>query len=559
MSEINLTDCFSPPEVVHARRICDALGLRPYQRESIESVVAGWNEADITAQLLCLATGLGKTPCIAAMARIELERGGRVLVLAHTDELIDQALDKIQKFGRIKGAKEKASNYAGRFAKCVVGSVQTMSGDLRLKMWPANHFTLVLVDECHRSLSPSYQKILQKFRAGGARVVGVTATADRGDRRSLGEFYQRIAYDYGLLHGVRDGWLIRPIVKTMPLRFDLSGVTVKKTVAGNDFDQTQVAQRLIPFLGAIAEQVRDAVPNGTFMFFMPSVETAQLMSDALNAAGISSEWISGDRDERRQIVADFKKGRYRALCNMAILTEGFDHDRVDTIVCLRPTKIRALFVQIVGRACRPLNEIVPLLGSAPNALERHRIIKGSAKPHYNLIDFLWLHEKHELVKPASLVTEREEVKKKMEGKDGDLLEIEERAERDVLAELEKKIRANEHKAGETIDPLAVASELGDVELADYQPETENDAAEPTANQMRILALNQISTSAVKYRGHATKLIMRIAQRQAAGLATIRQMNFLKQLGVDASLMQRDEAERLMIERTRGVKVEDVGL
>ena len=295
------------------------------------------------------------------------------------------------------------------------------------------------------------------------------------------------------------------------------------------------------------------------MFFMPSVETAQLMSDALIEAGDTSEWISGDREERRQIVADFKRGRYRNLCNMAVLTEGFDHDKVDTIVCLRPTKIRALFVQIVGRACRPLNEIVGRLGSADNALERHRIIKESGKPHYNILDFLWLHDKHELVKPASLVTEREEVKKKMASADGDLIEMEERAERDVLADLEKKIRENEHKQAQTIDPLAVATELGDVELADYQPETQNDAAEPTPNQRRLLQINGIDPSTVKYRGHATKLIMRVAARQAEGLATIHQMNFLKQLGIDASLMKRDEARALMREKMLGVKTEDVGL
>ncbi len=555
---MDLSEAFAPPEVALGRRVCNALGLRPYQRESVESVIIGWEEKDVTAQLLCLATGCGKTPLIAALARIEIERDGRVLVLAHTDELIDQALQKIERFGKIKGAKEKASNYAGRYAKCVVGSVQTMSGEIRLKMWPSNHFTLILVDECHRSLSPSYQKILNKFRAGGARIVGVTATADRGDKRSLGEFYQRIAFDYSILHAVRDGWLIRPIVKTLPLQLDVSGVGVKKTAAGTDFDQGAIAEKLKPLLGAIATQVVAASPGKIRMFFMPSVETAQMMSDSLNAVGSSSEWISGDREERRQIVADFKRGKYENLANMAVLTEGFDYDKVSVIVCLRPTKIRALFVQIVGRACRPLDEIVAGLNSADNAAIRHRIIRESSKPHYTILDFLWLHEKHEMVKPASLVTERDEVKKRMAA-DGDLMEMEERAERDVLADLEKKIRENQHKESQTLDPLAIASELCDVELADYAPETQLDAAEPTPMQLGKLRANGIDSTKIKYRGHATKLIMRIVQRQAEGLSTIRQMNFFKTLGIDVSLMKREDAQRMMDERTRGIPVEDVGL
>lgn len=557
MTSEDLADYFTDPEVLRVRRIVTELGLRPYQGEGIARSEEGWREEGVIAQLLCMATGLGKTPTMAALARIEIDRGGRVLVLAHTDELIDQALDKITRFGRIQARKEKAQNYAGRHARCVVGSVQTMSGDLRLSMWPKNHFTLILVDEAHRSLAVSYQKILKKFQSGGARVIGVTATADRGDRRSLGEFYQKIAFDYSLLHGVRDGWLIRPMVKRMPLRIDLAKLKTKQTALGSDFDQTDVAQRLIPFLGAIAEQVKAAVPSGTFMFFMPSVETAKLMSDALNSIGISSDWISGDRDERRQIVADFKKGRYRAICNMAVLTEGFDHDLVDTIVNLRLTKIRSLYVQINGRACRPLNAIVPLLGKAASALERHEIIKRSSKPTYTIIDFLW--QQHDMCKPASLLCEKDdEVKKNVEDRDGDLLAMVERAERDVLANLEKQIRKNEGKESEEIDPLAMATELGDVELAHYQPETTNDALPATPLQLKRLGEAGIDTKKVTLRGHASALMMQVVRRQEEGLCPVRQLHFLKTLGIDASLMKREEANRIQEEWKRSKATEKAG-
>ena len=477
------------------------------------------------------------TPLMAILAKREVERGGRALILAHTDELIDQARDKIQHFAKVAAGKEKADSYASRMERIVVGSVQTMCGTMRLSSWKPNHFTLVMVDEAHRTLAKSYLTILEKFSGGGAKIVGVTATADRGDKKELGDFYQRIAFEYNLRHAVRDGWLIRPVVEMMPLEIDLNGVHTK----GHDLDQTEVGARLIPFLGKIAAQVKAKAPNGTFLFFMPSVETARLMSEALNAVGIKADWASGDRPERREVTKLFKSGRLQALCNMALYTEGFDYDKVDTIVNLRPTKIRGLYVQIVGRASRPLNSIVAKLGSAPNAFERLAIIKNSPKPVYKILDFLWLYEKHNLVEPASLVTSNPEVAKAMKGKDGDLMEAEETAERDVLKKLEEEVRKNARKKAYVVDPLSVATESHDVELATYEPETANDALPPTEKQLKILASHGIDTSKIKWRGHASQLFVRVIDRHQRGLATFRQLHFMHALGIDGADMTREEA------------------
>lgn len=477
------------------------------------------------------------TPLMAILAKREVERGGRVLALAHTDELIDQLRDKIQAFAKIGAAKEKAECYASRREMIVVGSVQTMSGDMRLSSWKPNHFTLVMVDEAHRTLAASFLKVLDRFLGGGARVVGVTATADRGDKRELGDFYEKIAFEYNLRHAVRDGWLIRPVVETMPLEIDLNGVHTK----GRDLDQTEVGARLTPFLGRIAAQVKAKAPTGTFMFFLPSVETARLMAEALNAVGVKADWVSGDRPERREVVKAFKAGKTQALCNMSVLVEGFDHDAIDTMVILRPTKIRSCFIQMAGRAARPLNTIVPALNSAPNALERLKIIKASAKPYYRIFDFLWLYEKHDLVQPASLVTSQPTVEKEMKGVDGDLLEMGERAERDVLKKLEEEVKKNARKAAYKVDPLAIAAETHDLELVDYEPETKNDAMEPTEKQLKILTANGVDVKNLKYRGHASQLICRVIDRHQKGLATFRQLHFLAQLGVDGANMTREEA------------------
>jgi superfamily II DNA or RNA helicase len=527
------------------------ISARPYQIESIESLREGWLDDGIKHQLVCMATGCGKTVVFSLLAAQEVEKGGRVLILAHTDELIDQAIDKFQRTTGLRAGKEKAGSYASRFEKVVVGSVQTLQGDFRLSSWPKNHFSVVVVDEAHRSLAAGYQKVLQHFVAGGAKVVGVTATADRGDKRALGEFYQRVAYDYGLLKAVRDGWLVRPIVKTMPIKIDLSGVKTKQTADGADLDRGQVGERLVPFMDAIAEAIRAEVAKEKVLIFLPSVETAQIMAAALTKCGVSADWVCGDKKlcpDRTERVARHKRGEFQALTNMAVLTEGYDDDTIRNVVCLRPTKIRSLYCQIIGRGTRPIGEIVQQLNAAANALERVELIRASSKPHVKVLDFLWLYEKHDLCTPASLVTKDDRIKELMGGKEGDLIEAEAQAERDLLKKLEDEVRKNARKKSQVIDPLAIATSLGDVDLADYEPETAHDSAPVSPKQAHILESNGVNVKAVTCWGHAHAIINRIMDRHRKGLCTIRQLNFFRKIGVDAIGFTKEEATRRQREK-----------
>lgn len=551
-----LVDDRTPPIPTADVSIARAYGLRPYQAEAIASIEGGWSE-EVTRQLAALATGCGKTIIFATAARREKERGGRTLILAHTDELIDQAIDKLRRAAGLRAAKEKADSYASRFEKVVVGSVQTLCRDLRLSSWPAKHFTLVVVDEAHRSLADSYQKILKRFNEGGAKILGVTATADRGDKRTLGEFYQRVSYDYGLLQAVRDGWLIRPFVKTMPLSIDLRGVKTRQTSDGADFDRMQVGERLVPFLGAIAAAIKAEIGAKQAILFLPSVETSQRMAEALSAIGVRCDWVCGDKElcpDRTERIQRYKTGATQAICNMGVLTEGFDHDAIEFLVILRPTKIRSLFAQMVGRGTRPLTAIVPLLAQAANALERMQLIQRSAKPRVTILDFLWLYEKHDLICPASLVSTKPEIMQAMRGTQGDLIDGAERAERDLLAQLEKEVRKHEHKQSKVVDPLAIATELGDVELATYEPETNLDAQPASEKQLKILRQNRVDVAKVTCRGHASALIAMILRRHERQLATIGQLNFLHRLGIDATLMPRTEASRLIGERLSALEL-----
>ena len=527
---------------------------RPYQLEAIDSLDEGWRDPEVKHQLVSMCTGAGKTLSFSEFAKRKCALGKRTLILAHTDELIDQALDKFTKTTGLRAGREKAESYASRFDMVVVGSVQSMQGTLRLSSWPKDHFAYVVVDECHHCLAHGYQKVLQHFISGGARVVGVTATVDRGDKRTLGEFFHRVAYDYGLLRAVRDGWLVRPLVTTMPVQIDLKGVTTKSTTEGSDLDRGQVGERLKPFLGVIADAIRAEIQSEKVLIFMPSVETAQLMAGALVDAGVTSEWVCGDRKlcpDRAERVARHKRGEFQALSNCFVLTEGYDDDSIKNIVCLRATKIRSLYAQIIGRGTRPIADIVAQLNGAASAAERVQLIARSSKPHVRILDFIWLYEKHDLCSPATLVTKDVRVAELMAGKDGDLIDLEAQAEVDLLKKLEEEVKKNARRKSQTVDPLALATHLRDVELADYEPVTAQEAAPITDKQRRILEGNGIKVDAVKGRGHASLIIRLILERHAKGLATVRQINFFRKLGIDATAWTRDHASLAQQEKIAG--------
>lgn len=512
-------------------------GMRPYQSDAFLSVENGW--ANHKRQLVTMATGCGKTPFMGACARKHFDIGGRTLVLAHTDELIDQAIDKFIRITGLPATKEKAKDRALLSDRVVVGSVQTLCRTSRLDGWPVNHFDMILTDECHRSLADMYQRVYERFP--DSRHIGVTATADRGDKKALGEFYENLAFDYPLAKAVDDGWLVRPIVQTLPVEIDITKVKIAATGEGSDINPKHVSSMLEPLLGSIAKAIREAAGDRKILIFMPGVESSQKMALAMREVGYVSDWVAGADKERSEKIEAYKRGEIQCLSNAVLLTEGFDCDDVEVVVVLRATQIRSLYVQMVGRGTRPLSSIVPLLQKAKDKHERKQIIASSAKPHVLLLDPLWLHEKHDLTTPASLVAKNKEVERQMRGKQGDLLQIQEQTERDFLETLRKEIEKNRNRRSQTIDPLTFAVAIDSHEIANYTPKTLWELRDPTAEQLRALEKQGIETELVRWRGQAELIIKAITQRQDRGLCSVRMMQWLKKHHIDATLMPHDEA------------------
>lgn len=220
--------------------------LRPYQNEAKNAVFSEWESGNLKT-LLVLPTGCGKTIVFAKITEECVRRGDRVLILAHRGELLDQAADKIQKATGLNSSVEKAEQSCiGSWNRVVVGSVQTLMREKRLSNFDSDYFDTIIIDEAHHSISDSYQRVLEHF--DNAKVLGVTATPDRGDMKNLGTVFDSLAYEYTLPKAIKEGYLSPIKAVTIPLTLDLSGVA---TQAG-DFKASDIDTALDPYLYQIA-------------------------------------------------------------------------------------------------------------------------------------------------------------------------------------------------------------------------------------------------------------------------------------------------------------------
>lgn len=384
--------------------------LRPYQREAKEAIFGEWDQGH-NKTLLVLPTGTGKTIVFSAVAEQCVRQGSRVLILAHRGELLDQAQDKLLRSTGLRCAVEKAEESSlNSWYRITVGSVQTLMREKRLAQFAPDHFGHIIIDEAHHCLSDSYQRVLEHFCA--AQVLGVTATPDRGDMRNLGQYFESLAYEYTLPKAIRDGYLCPIRAQTIPLKLDLSGVGVQS----GDFKAGDLGTALDPYLDQIADEMTNYCKGRKTVVFLPLVKTSQKFRDILKLRGFNAAEVNGESQDRAEVLRDFDAGRYDVLCNSMLLTEGWDCPSVDCIVVLRPTKVRSLYSQMVGRGTR----LCP------------------GKDHLLLLDFLWHSERHELCHPASLICETAEVAQKATenieaaGEPVDLIEAEETDRKSVV-------------------------------------------------------------------------------------------------------------------------------
>jgi superfamily II DNA or RNA helicase len=484
---------------------------RYYQIEASEATQAEWAKGN-RKTLIVMPTGTGKTITFSAIIQDRVRMGERCLILAHRQELLDQAAKKLGGMTGLGCAVEKAeSTCINDFFRVVVGSVQTMMREKRLATFPRDFFDTIIVDEAHHVLADSYQRILAHFE--NANILGVTATPDRGDMRELGEFFDSMAYEYSLPKAIKEGFLCPIKALTIPITLDLTGVSVR----GGDYRAEEVGNALDPYLHQIADEMVEHCRGRRSVVFLPLIATSQKFCEILREKGIRAAEVNGQSTDRTEILADFERGAYDVLCNSMLLTEGWDCPPVDCIVCLRPTKIRSLYCQIVGRGTR--------------------IHDG--KDHLLLLDFLWLSAKHELCRPAHLLAYDDKIADKMTeqiiaaGCPVDLEEAEQQAEGDSIAEreeaLRKRLAEQRNKKRKLVDPLQYEMSIHSMDLSDYEPSFGWEAKPPTEQQVKQLETAGILADELDA-GKAERLLTTIDRRRSSGLSTPKQIRFLERKG-----------------------------
>ena len=488
--------------------------LRPYQQEAVEAIERKWEEG-WKRLLLVLPTGCGKTIVFSRIAADMVRKKERVLILAHRGELLEQAADKLEKSTGLKCAVEKAEQSCkGTFFRVVVGSVQTLMGEKRLHSFAREYFSTIIVDEAHHCVSDSYQKVLSYF--ADAKVLGVTATADRGDKKELGSYFEDLAYEYSMAKAIQQKYLCPIKAQMIPLKLDISNVSMQN----GDFRASEIGSALDPYLEQIAEHMKVYCRGRKTVVFLPLIATSQKFRGILEEKGMRAAEVNGESQDRGEVLEDFDKGKYDVLCNSMLLTEGWDCPSVDCICVLRPTRVRGLYQQMVGRGTR--------------------LSPDTGKKDLLILDFLWHTERHELCRPSALVCTSEETAARMDrdlaeaGGAVDISEAEEMAENEVQADREaalaKKLEALKHRKKKLVDPLQFEMSIQAADLAEYMPAFAWQAEAPTQKQKEILESRGIDPDEIGDRGKATLIIDRLFARQAAGLSTPKQIRFLESKG-----------------------------
>lgn len=472
--------------------------LRPYQEACVSQVIEKWNE--FHRLLVVLPTGAGKTIIFSNIAsRIP----GKVLIIAHREELLNQAIDKLRSATGLSASLERAESRADRDSKVVVGSIQTLCR--RFREWDPTHFSHIIIDETHHVAAESYQSVIRHFI--GAKVLGVTATPDRADHRSLGDHFDEVAFELTLADLIKDKFLSPIRVRVCDVSIDLTKVAIRN----GDFDTLEVGNSLEPCLGKIVDQIIQ-YGGKKVLVFMPLIHTSKLFTRIAESRGLNVRHVDGESENRQDTLHWFKNEEKAILSNAMLLTEGYDEPSIDTIVCLRPTKSRALYTQIVGRGTR----------------------LHPGKGNLLILDFLWMTGKHRLIRPTSLFAsgEVEQLADQATQEQGEfdpeeaVSEATKEREAKLAAELAKKHRM----AGRYIDPLEFGLTIHDKSLIDYEPTMKWHQEPITEKQEKLLLSFGFNPKQVKGKGHASQLLSSLFSRREMKLATPKQVRFLNRAG-----------------------------
>ena len=523
------------------------MNLRPYQSAASDAIFKEWLEHDST--LVVMPTGGGKTILFADVIRRVFPR--RALVIAHREELIFQARDKIERVTGLKASVEMGEYGAegGLFAmaRVVVSTIQTQcsggDGGGRMTKFDPSQFGLLIIDEAHHATSPTYRRVIDYYRTNPAlKVLGVTATPDRADEQALGQVFQSVAYDYEVLDAIHDGWLV-PIEQQMVHVEGLDYSSIRTTAGdlnGGDLAAVLEAEKNLQQMASASVAI---IGGRRALVFTASVKAAEMTAEIFNRhrEGMAA-WVCGktDREERRRTLTEFAAGKWQVVCNCGVLTEGFDDPGVEVVIMGRPTKSRSLYSQMVGRSTRPLPGVV----DGPETAEaRKAAIAASAKASCLVVDFVGNSGKHKLITSADIlggkVSEEamERAVKRVSAAGGpvNMTEVLDEAEAELreqkrLAEAARRANlvATARFTTQSVDPFDVLA------LEPARARGWDQGRQLTEKQRALLAKQGINPDRVSF-VEGRQLIAEIFRRWNGKLCSFKQAKVLRKYGYDTQV------------------------
>ena len=537
--------------------------LRPYQTAAADAIFKEWQENDST--LVVLPTGGGKTILFADVIRRVFPR--RALVIAHREELIFQARDKIQRvtglLADVEMGEYRADGGLFRAAPVVVSTIQTQcsggDGGGRMAKFDPQRFGLLIIDEAHHATSPTYRRVIDYYRTNPAlKVLGVTATPDRADEEALGQVFQSVAFDYEVLDAIHDGWLV-PIEQQMVHVEGLDYSDIRTTAGdlnGGDLAAVMEAEKNLQQMASASLSI---IGQRRALVFTASVKAAEMTAEIFNRHRLGmAAWVCGktDREERRRVLAEFAAGKIQVVCNCGVLTEGFDDPGVEVVIMGRPTKSRSLYSQMVGRSTRPLPGVVDLsagqaglsagqAGGPDTADARKAAIAASAKPSCLVVDFVGNAGKHKLVTSADVLggkvseeaMELAVARVKKAGGPMRMAEALDEAEAELqqreqarLAEVARraKLVATARFTTQSVDPFDV------LHLEPVKARGWDNVKSLTEKQRSLLAKQGINPDNLTF-SQGKQLISEIFRRWDGKLCSFKQAKVLRKYGYDAEV------------------------
>ncbi|MCK4686587.1 MAG: DEAD/DEAH box helicase [Candidatus Lokiarchaeota archaeon] len=350
--------------------------LRPYQKECVDNILNGVKNK-INKQVIVMATGTGKTYVFGQLPPLIKQQGKKTLILAHREELLDQARDELKE---IESSLKIEIEQAGRSVldkntDVVIASVQTIGrvNSTRIQKFNPNDFGLIIIDECHHSTAETYKNVLRYFEVlkeednnSNKILLGVTATPNRSDHTGLDMIFDEITFNYSLQKGIKEGYLSNIKAFTVETKSDISGVGTRMgefiDAELSDAINTENRNKLI------VETYKELTLDTKALAFASNVEHTVSLAEVFKSAGIRVGYILGstNKEERKELLRKFKTGEKKVIINCNVLSEGFNEPSIETILMARPTKSSVNYSQQVGRGTRIFEN----------------------KTHLNLIDFV---------------------------------------------------------------------------------------------------------------------------------------------------------------------------